>query len=197
MGTGLSTTFVTCISFNEKLSTASPSIWSFSDFTMRYVQIRDAYPDAYNKIQYYGATLIAFRDSRINLFQAISDDLTSILTSNTDFNNQLTAFDGRVTQFYGAVSTLNNLITNTLDGLVLTSNCNSLADKMRFVYNVYCVNFMAQIVKLALCSLFILVLMFFGVIAGSRFGMMYAELEKIKRVNRPEELHSEKDIRGV
>ena len=70
---------------------------------MRYVQIRDAYTDAYNQIQFYGATLIAFRDSRINLFQAIQDDLTSLLTSNNDFNTQLAAFDGRVTQFYGAV----------------------------------------------------------------------------------------------
>ena len=141
---------------------------------MRYVQIRDAYTDAYNQIQYYGATLIAFRDSRINLFQAIQDDLTSLLTSNTNFNTQLGSFDSRVTQFYGAVSTLNNLITNTLDGLVVTSNCNTVADKMRFVHNVYCVNFMAQVVKLALCSLLMLIFMFGGIIAGSRFGMMYA-----------------------
>lgn len=141
---------------------------------MRYVQIRDAYTDAYNRIQFHGATLIAFRDSRINLFQAIQDDLNALLTSNNNFNTQLTAFDGRVTQFYGAVSTLNNLITNTLDGLVVTSNCNSLADKLRFVHNVYCVNFMAQVVKLALCSLLLLVFMLVGVFAGSRFGMMYA-----------------------
>ena len=141
---------------------------------MRYVQIRDAYTDAYNRIQLHGATLIAFRDSRINLFQAIQDDLSALLTSNNNFNTQLTAFDSRVTQFYGAVSTLNNLITNTLDGLVVTSNCNSLADKLRFVHNVYCVNFMAQVVKLALCSLLLLVFMLVGVFAGSRFGMMYA-----------------------
>ena len=141
---------------------------------MRYVQTRASYSDAYNQIQYYGATLIAFRDSRINLFQAIQDDLTSLLTLNTNFNSQLTAFDGRVTQFYGAVSTLNDLITNTIDGLVVTSNCNSLADKLRFVHNVYCVNFMAQVTRLALCSLLLLFFMFFAVIAGSRFGMMYA-----------------------
>jgi hypothetical protein len=141
---------------------------------MRYVQIRDGYPDAYNNIQIYGATLIAFRDSRINLFQAIYDDLTTLLASNVNFNSQLTTFDTKVTQFYGAVSTLNNLITNSLDGLVVTSNCNSLADKCRFVYNVYCVNFMAQVVKLAMCSLCALVLMLLGVVAGSRFGMMYA-----------------------
>jgi len=197
LGTGLSTSNVTCISFNEKLSTASASIWSFSDFTMRYVQIRGSYPDAYNQIQYYGSTLIAFRDSRINLFQAIYDDLSALLIDNTNFNSQMALFDSRVTQFYGAVSTLNNLITNSLDGLVVTSNCHSLADKLRFVHNVYCVNFMAQICKLALCSVLLLILMLLGVIAGSRFGMMYAELEKVKRINMPDEAPSANDINGL
>ena len=99
-----------------------------------------------------------------------------MLTANNDFNTQLSNFDSRVTQFYGAVSTLNDLITNSMTGLVVTSNCHSLADKLRFVHNVYCVNFMAQIVKLALCSVLLLVFMLVGVIAGSRFGMMYAEV---------------------
>lgn len=49
--------------------------WSFSDFTMRYIQVRQNYTSAYNRILYYGATLIAFRDSRLNLFQAIKDQL--------------------------------------------------------------------------------------------------------------------------
>lgn len=189
-GTGLSTSNVTCISFNEKIINTSASIWSFNDFTRRYVQIRGSYPDAYNQIQFYGATLIAFRDSRINLFSAIYDDLSTLLADNTQFNNQMALFDSRVTQFYGAVSTLNNLITNSLDGLVVTSNCHSLADKLRFVHNVYCVNFMAQIVKLALCSVMLLILMLLGVVAGSRFGMMYAELEKIKSINMPDEAQS-------
>lgn len=176
VGTGLSSTYVTCLSFNEKLTSNSPNIWSFSDFTMRYVQIREAYPDAYNRIQFYGQTLIAFRDSRINLFQAIQDDLTSLYTSNTNFNSQLNNFASRVSQFEAAVSTLNNLITNSLNGLSVTSNCKTLADKLRFVDNVYCVNLMAQIVKLTLCSLLMLGLMLLGVIVGSRFGMMYAEM---------------------
>ena len=77
-----------------------------------------------------------------------------------------------------------------------TSNCQPVADKLRFVHNVYCVNFMAQVTKTALCSILLMILMFFGVIAGSRFGMMYAELEKVKRVQMPDEMQSEKDVRG-
>lgn len=142
---------------------------------MRYVQIRQNYTTAYNKTLYYGATLIAFRDSRLNLFQAIKDQLTSLLTSNNNFNTQLATFNTRVNQFYSAVSTLNNLVTNPLTGLVATSNCKTISDKMKFTYNVFCVNFMGQVVKLALCCLILLVLMFGGVLAGSRFGMIYAE----------------------
>ena len=79
-------------------------------------------------------------------------------------------------QFYDAVSTLNNLVTNSLTGLTVSSDCKPLADKIRFIYNVYCVNFQAQVTKLALCSIVMLILMLLGVIAGSKFGIMYAEL---------------------
>jgi hypothetical protein len=184
-GTSLSTTQVTCISFNEKLISTATSSWSFSDFTMRYVQIRQNYPTAYNKTLYYGATLIAFRDSRLNLFQAIKDKLSALLTQNNNFNTMLMSFKTRVTQFYSSVSTLNNLITNPLSGLIVSSNCNTVADKLRFSYNVFCVNFMGQIVKLCLCCIILLIIMFGGIVAGSRFGMIYAEVEKTKRINMP------------
>lgn len=117
--------------------------------------------------------MINYRDSRINLFTAIYDDLNSLLANNTNFNVQLSSFNSRVIQFYGVVSTLNNLITNSMSGLAVTSNCNSLADKMRLVYNVYCINFQAQIIRIAVCSMVMLCLMFMGIIAGSRLGMMY------------------------
>ena len=61
-------------------------------------------------------------------------------------------------------------------------------------YNLYCLNFMAQIAKLTLCCLLLLILMLAGIVAGSRFGIIYAELEKIKRVQQPEETRTEKDI---
>ena len=137
------------------------------------MQIKSNYSDAYDFIKKYGETIINYRDNRINLFTAIYDDLNSLLASNINFNNKLSSFDARVISFYGAVSSLNNLITNSMTGLAVTANCNSLADKMKFVYNVYCINFQAQIIKIALCSFLMLGLMFLGIIAGSRFGLMY------------------------
>lgn len=47
-GLTLTTTQITCISFNSKLSTIQPAIWSQSDFRRRYIQIRQNCPDAYN-----------------------------------------------------------------------------------------------------------------------------------------------------
>jgi hypothetical protein len=99
-----------------------------------------------------------------------------------------------VNQFYDAVSTLSNLVTNSINGLTVSTNCRTLGDKLRFTYNLYCVNFMAQVTKLALCSILMLLTMLGGVIAGSRFGIMYAEVEKMRRVNVPEESQTEKDI---
>lgn len=131
MGTTLSTTNVTCISFNEKISSSSGSSWSFSDFTMRYTQIRQSFNDAYKQIVFFGNTLIAFRDSRINLFTAIADDLVALAASLTAFNTQMANLKSRVDQFYSAVSTLNNLITNPLTGLAVLNNCRPIADKLK------------------------------------------------------------------
>lgn len=51
--------------------------------------------------------------------------------------------------------------------------------------------------KLALCTLIMLVVMLVGVCAGSRMGVMYAEVEKVKRITQPEEAQSEADIKGL
>lgn len=51
------------------------SSWSQSDIVYRYLQIRQNCSYAFDKITYYANTLINYRDSRINLFQAIKDRL--------------------------------------------------------------------------------------------------------------------------
>lgn len=56
--------------------------WTHSDFARRYLQIRQDCPAIYDSIIRYGSTLINFRDSRINLFQGIKDDLNRMLKLN-------------------------------------------------------------------------------------------------------------------
>ena len=141
-GMSLTNDTVICISLNEKLTTAMPTSWSQADFTKRYVQIREDCPDAYEKIIYFGETLINYRDSRVDLFKGIEDALTSIYTRNTDYNNVLASYRTRVDQFYGSVATLNDLVTNEINGLLVTSDCRALANSIKFTYNSFCVNFM-------------------------------------------------------
>ena len=105
-----------------------PSSWTQSDFTKRYVQIREDCPDAYEKIVYFGYTLINFRDSRVNMFQSIKDDLTELHELNSDFNEVMGEFRGRVDQFYESVATLNNIVASELDGLLVTSDCRTIGD---------------------------------------------------------------------
>lgn len=88
------------------------SSWSQSDFNRRYVQIRESCPTYYEKIIYYGYTIINYRDSRVNLYQGIKDDLQDLYDLNSDFNDVMDSFRSRVDQFYESVATLNNLITN-------------------------------------------------------------------------------------
>jgi hypothetical protein len=66
------------------------------------------------------------------------------------------------------------LVTNPINGLLVSADCRPLADKLRFTYNMFCVNFMGEIVKLCVCTLLLLALMFGGMIAGSIFGVRYA-----------------------
>ena len=54
----------------------------------------------------------------------------------------MSSFKTRVDQFYEAVATLNNLITNELNGLLVSANCQTLGDQLKVTYNVFCVNFM-------------------------------------------------------
>ena len=86
--------------------------WSQSDFLKRYVQTREDCPDAFAKIEYFGKTIINYRNSRVNLFQGIKDDLNDIYSLNTNFNTVMGSYRTRVDQFYGSVATLNNIVTN-------------------------------------------------------------------------------------
>jgi hypothetical protein len=49
--------------------------WSQADLMYRYLQIRQLCPDAYNKIVFFGLTLINYRNSRLSLFEGIKNQL--------------------------------------------------------------------------------------------------------------------------
>ena len=123
--------------------------WKVSDISARYVSRRQCNSNiqSYENIMSYATSLVNYRDSRINLYQNIKDQLNALLTSNNNFNTNLTTFTTNVNNFVTSTQTLNTLVTNAINGLDYSSNCTTLANHIRFVYNSFCINFMYSSVK--------------------------------------------------
>ncbi len=103
---------------------------------------------AYEKLNEYAISVTNYRDSRINLYKSLNDQLTSLLSATNEYNSNMSAFTGNVNTFSSSASALNNIVTNQLNGLTISSNCTIIADTLRFFYNMYCVNFINRSVKI-------------------------------------------------
>lgn len=151
LGLYIPSTSSVCISLNTRIQQSAPSIWTASDIAQRYLAVRSCATNAssaYNDITAYAQSLTNYRDSRINLYKSLSDELTTLLTVTNSYNSNLTAFSGSLSTFFSSVSSLNNLVTNQINGLTISANCTVIADSMRFFYNMYCVNFLFRSVKI-------------------------------------------------
>jgi hypothetical protein len=89
-----------------------------------------------------------YRDSRINLYKTLQDQLTSLLNANSAYNGNLSAFTSSVIAFNANTSALNSLMTSSVNGLSSSTNCTVVADSLRLLYNVFCVNFIYKSVQL-------------------------------------------------
>lgn len=171
------TTTPLCISFNEAIAQGRDP-WSQTDFGSRYVQIAQRCSASYPIIVNYGNALIRFRDSRVKLFKAILNDLTSLQTLNSNFNANLQTFKNKVNSFTTSVTTLQNLVNSKLAGLKVSTNCTVLVSDLKFVYNSFCVNFMAQTVSMGTCLALLCVLMVGAIITQYVFALRYSRIEK-------------------
>jgi len=132
-----------CISLNEKFNTTSQEIWSVSDIADRYLARRQCNSStaSYDKIQEYASSIINYRDSRINLYKNLKDQLTSLLNNNNDFNTKINNFTSKLSSFNAATITLSNLVTSQINGVDHSSNCTIIGKNLRLIYNVFCVNY--------------------------------------------------------
>jgi len=126
------------------------------------------------------------------LFQAIIDDLTSLQTLNSNFNSNLQNFEGNVSSFATSVTTLQNLVDSQLSGLNVSTNCTVLASDLQFVYNSFCINFMASVVNMGTCLALLSVLMIGAIITEYIFALRYSKIEKESLV--APELHLEEEL---
>ena len=143
-GSTFASTGFMCISLNEKYQSQNNYSWKVSDIMNRYVTRRQCNNNtqSFDMIQDYAVALINYRDSRMNLYQNIKDQLNSLLTTNQNLDTNITSFTNKVNTFVAATSTLQSLVTNQINGLDASSNCITIANNLRFVYNTFCVNFL-------------------------------------------------------
>jgi hypothetical protein len=115
-----------------------------SDIANRYVSKREcnSITQSYTDIINYVTSLINYRDSRTNLYKNIQAQLNALLTANQNFNTNLNTFTTNVNAFVTATQTLQSLVTNQVNGLTASSNCTTIANNLRFVYNTFCINFL-------------------------------------------------------
>jgi hypothetical protein len=174
----------TCITFMTKYSTSSPSIWTLTDMQKRYKQFRGTCPVAYDIIMDYGNAIINYRDSRINLFQGLIDQLTNLQSLHYSFNVTLDAFRSSLSSFSSTqtIVDLNNLVTNQIDGLLISSNCSPIGDRMRFIYNAFCLNAMGSVVQLGICMLVLLCLLVGGVFTACVFAQRAATIKRLGQI---------------
>lgn len=142
------------------------------------MQIAQACSASYPIIVNYGNALIRYRDSRIKLFQGLVDDLSDLLQTNTDYNQNLLSFKNKVSSFSTSVLTLKDLVSSKLTGLSITSNCTVIASDLFFVRNSLCTSFMGQAVKIGLCVSLLCVFMIGAIISGYIFALRYSRIEK-------------------
>jgi hypothetical protein len=76
------------------------------------------------------------------------------------------------------VTTLQNLVNSKLAGIQVSTNCTVLASELRFVYNSFCVNFMAQAVNMGTCLALLSVLIVGAIITEYVFALRYSKIEK-------------------
>lgn len=102
--------------------------------------------------------------------------MNEILLQNNDFNEMLSNFKSRVTQFSDSTKTLKNLIISETKGIHYASNCTILGQKIKDTYIVFCRNFMSQIVRMGILSIILTVIIVGGIWVGSLFAVRYSEI---------------------
>lgn len=187
-----------CISFNEKYQSTLNYPWSQGDISNRYRNRRQCgstnSTQAHSEITSRANALIYYRDSRINLYTGIADQLNNLLIVNQQFNSNISTFTSNLNTFFSSVSALNNLVTNQINGLTISSNCTTIANNLRVVHVTFCQNFIYKAVKLGIfhvnlgiCCIVLLAIMVGGLFTGSVFSVRYSRVEKEKRIVAPQQ----------
>lgn len=173
--------YVTCYPLNVKPTIGSAGIWTFTDFTDRYKQIRYDCEDSYDIVMGYAKSILLYRDSRIDLFQSLIDELTSLRADHDGFDLVMTSFRSNLALFEStqSIKDLSNFVTNEIDGLLVSSQCEPIGDYLRFIQNSFCVNAIGHTVDLGICMMLLLALLIGGVFTTCVFAQRTATIKRL------------------
>lgn len=101
-----------------------------------------------------------------------------LLTNNVYYNGNLSNFKTKVENFMNAISTLNTLVNDQYTGLKATNNCTIIASNTRFIYNSFCINFMSEVIKIAICLIGLSLCLIGGLISGNIIAIRYTKMAK-------------------
>lgn len=116
----------------------------------RYLPRRQCSGDtqAFDRIMQYGAALIGYRDSRMDLYTALKDQLADLKAANQALNSKIGDLTLATLSFAANTTALNNLVASSVNGASHSSNCSVVAASMRAFHNVFCIGFVDQLAKL-------------------------------------------------
>ena len=80
--------------------------------------------------------------------------------------------------FEASASELNNVVSNPIDGLLVTSDCGYIVDSLKFTYNAFCVNMMYDVVRIGWCAVAVAVCSVLGMISSYIFSLWFGDVEK-------------------
>ena len=90
----------------------------------------------------------------------------------------MSTFKGKVKGFEYTVSDLNNVVSNSLDGLMVSADCRYIVDTLKFTYNMLCVNVMYDIVRIGQCAIVVAVFSAIGMIFSYIFACWFTDVER-------------------
>ena len=174
-------TYDTCFSLNEYPTTLSSGNWSYTDFTDRYKQIRQDCSQSYDFIMSYTRSILEYRDSRVDLFQNLVDQMTDLQTTHNAFDSVMSGFRSNLSAFEStqAIKDLSNFVMNEIDGLLVSSQCEPIGDHLVFLYNSFCINTVGSTVSLGFCMMVMLCLLIGGLFTSCVYAQRTATIKRL------------------
>ncbi len=71
---------------------------------------------------------------------------------------------------------MNNVVSNSLDGLMVSSDCRYIVDTLKFTYNSLCINVMYDIIKIGWCAIVVCIFSAVGMVLSYIFASWFADV---------------------